>query len=167
MINESVSACNLPAMVRHAYRMGGPVSSLSYSLPLQVLQPRLEISLISLHMHSHIWKFDRKIYKWKYAWLSLSESTHRSTEDDLCLSQTTLLSRCQDPVSRRSAVLCCYQRRALSSCFVHIQGQDQTVCRQTEGDLQPGEVQWWKVAFGQWSQIILITCISTQIQTYV
>lgn len=39
-VNEPVSTCALPATVQHAYRMGGPVSSLSYSLPLQVLLPR-------------------------------------------------------------------------------------------------------------------------------
>ncbi|XP_051258985.1 LOW QUALITY PROTEIN: laminin subunit alpha-3-like [Dicentrarchus labrax] len=44
-INESLSTCALPALVQHAYRMGGPVSSLSYSLPLQVLQPRPHFSL--------------------------------------------------------------------------------------------------------------------------
>uniref|UniRef100_UPI0037E92AE9 laminin subunit alpha-3-like n=1 Tax=Semicossyphus pulcher TaxID=241346 RepID=UPI0037E92AE9 len=43
--NESLSACALPALVQHAYRMGGPVSSLSYRLPLQVLQPRPHFSL--------------------------------------------------------------------------------------------------------------------------
>ncbi|XP_041659948.1 laminin subunit alpha-3-like isoform X2 [Cheilinus undulatus] len=43
--NESLSECALPAMVQHAYRLGGPVSSLSYSLPLQVLQPRPHFSL--------------------------------------------------------------------------------------------------------------------------
>ncbi|XP_041847231.1 laminin subunit alpha-3-like [Melanotaenia boesemani] len=45
VINESVSPCLLPALVQHAYRMGGPVSVLSYSLPLQVLQPRPHFSL--------------------------------------------------------------------------------------------------------------------------
>ncbi|XP_073347774.1 laminin subunit alpha-3-like [Pagrus major] len=44
-INETVSACPLPALVQNSYRMGGPVSSLSYSLPLQVLQPRPHFSL--------------------------------------------------------------------------------------------------------------------------
>ncbi|XP_070830251.1 laminin subunit alpha-3-like [Chaetodon trifascialis] len=44
-INESLSACTSPALVQHAYRMGGSVSSLSYSLPLQVLQPRPHFSL--------------------------------------------------------------------------------------------------------------------------
>ncbi|XP_018532088.1 laminin subunit alpha-3 isoform X3 [Lates calcarifer] len=44
-INESVSECALPALVPHAYRMGGPVSSLSYGLPLQVLQPRPHFSV--------------------------------------------------------------------------------------------------------------------------
>ncbi|XP_028282768.1 laminin subunit alpha-3-like isoform X2 [Parambassis ranga] len=45
VINESVSACALPALIQHTYRLGGPVSSLSYSLPLQVLQPRPHFSL--------------------------------------------------------------------------------------------------------------------------
>ncbi|XP_034559528.1 laminin subunit alpha-3-like [Notolabrus celidotus] len=45
VINESLSECALPALVQHAYRLGGPVSSLSYSLPLQVLQPRPHFSL--------------------------------------------------------------------------------------------------------------------------
>ncbi|XP_029970345.1 laminin subunit alpha-3-like [Salarias fasciatus] len=44
-MNESVSLCTLPAVVQHAHRMGGPVSSLSFSLPLQVLQPRPHFSL--------------------------------------------------------------------------------------------------------------------------
>ncbi|XP_045908367.1 laminin subunit alpha-3-like isoform X2 [Micropterus dolomieu] len=44
-INESLSACTLPALVQHAYRVGSPTSSLSYSLPLQVLQPRPHFSL--------------------------------------------------------------------------------------------------------------------------
>ncbi|XP_030015975.1 laminin subunit alpha-3-like isoform X2 [Sphaeramia orbicularis] len=44
-VNESVSTCELPALVQHAYRMGGPASSLSYSLPLQVLQPRPHFSV--------------------------------------------------------------------------------------------------------------------------
>ncbi|XP_042353016.1 laminin subunit alpha-3-like [Plectropomus leopardus] len=44
-MNESLSACALPALLPNAYRMGGPVSSLSYSLPLQVLQPRPHFSL--------------------------------------------------------------------------------------------------------------------------
>ncbi|XP_034090494.1 laminin subunit alpha-3-like isoform X3 [Gymnodraco acuticeps] len=44
-INESLSACRLPTMLQNAYRLGGPVSSLSYSLPLQVLQPRPHFSL--------------------------------------------------------------------------------------------------------------------------
>lgn len=38
-INE-MSPCVSPATVEHAYRMYGPVSSLSFSLPLQVLKPR-------------------------------------------------------------------------------------------------------------------------------
>lgn len=45
VINESLSACASPALVHNAYRLGGPVSSLSYSLPLQVLQPRPHFSL--------------------------------------------------------------------------------------------------------------------------
>ncbi|KAM6918595.1 laminin subunit alpha-4-like [Xenentodon cancila] len=45
MVNEIPSACSLPAQVQHAYHMGGPVSSLSYFLPLQVLQPRPLFSL--------------------------------------------------------------------------------------------------------------------------
>ncbi|KAM7379372.1 hypothetical protein PAMP_004930 [Pampus punctatissimus] len=44
-INESVSSCSLPVLVKHSYRLGGPVSSLSYSLPLQVLQPKPHFSL--------------------------------------------------------------------------------------------------------------------------
>ncbi|XP_054482290.1 laminin subunit alpha-3-like [Anoplopoma fimbria] len=44
-INETLSACALPALNQNAYRMGGPVSSLSYSLPPQVLQPRPHFSL--------------------------------------------------------------------------------------------------------------------------
>lgn len=47
-INESGPSCALPALVQHAYRIGGPVSSLSYSLPLQVLQPRWVVYLTSL-----------------------------------------------------------------------------------------------------------------------
>ncbi|XP_058487895.1 laminin subunit alpha-3-like isoform X2 [Solea solea] len=43
--NESVSACALPALVQHAYRIGGSVSSLSYNLPLQILLPRPHFSL--------------------------------------------------------------------------------------------------------------------------
>ncbi|XP_061588324.1 laminin subunit alpha-3-like isoform X2 [Cololabis saira] len=45
MVNESLSVCSLPAQVQHAYHMGGAVSSLTYSLPLQVLQPRPHFSL--------------------------------------------------------------------------------------------------------------------------
>ncbi|XP_029380661.1 laminin subunit alpha-3-like isoform X2 [Echeneis naucrates] len=45
VINESASACGQPALVQHGYRLGGAVSSLSYSLPLQVLQPRPHFSL--------------------------------------------------------------------------------------------------------------------------
>ncbi|KAM6919501.1 laminin subunit alpha-3-like [Lycodopsis pacificus] len=44
-INETLATCALPALIQNAYRMGGPVSSLSYSLPLQVLQPRPHFSL--------------------------------------------------------------------------------------------------------------------------
>lgn len=73
--------------------------------------------------------------------------------------QAPLFSGCQDPSSWGPAVLCCHQRRALSSRFIHIQRQDQTLCKQTEGDLQQGEVQWWKVALGQWTHIILISRI--------
>ncbi|XP_068196189.1 laminin subunit alpha-3-like isoform X2 [Antennarius striatus] len=43
-INDSVSVCILPALVQNAYRMGGP-SSLTFGLPLQVLQPRPHFSL--------------------------------------------------------------------------------------------------------------------------
>ncbi|PWA25274.1 hypothetical protein CCH79_00005330 [Gambusia affinis] len=45
ILNESASVCEFPAKLQHAYRMGGPVSSLSYSLPLQVLQPKPHFSL--------------------------------------------------------------------------------------------------------------------------
>ncbi|XP_077376606.1 laminin subunit alpha-3-like isoform X1 [Festucalex cinctus] len=44
-MNESASPCPLPGLVTDAYHMGGPVSRLSYSLPLQVLQPRPHFSL--------------------------------------------------------------------------------------------------------------------------
>ncbi|XP_044224545.1 laminin subunit alpha-3-like isoform X2 [Thunnus albacares] len=44
-INESVSECSLPTLVQNGYFLGGAVSSLSYSLPLQVLQPRPHFSL--------------------------------------------------------------------------------------------------------------------------
>uniref|UniRef100_UPI003AAF9E0D laminin subunit alpha-3-like n=1 Tax=Centroberyx gerrardi TaxID=166262 RepID=UPI003AAF9E0D len=44
-VNDSLSACSLPALVQHAYHMGGPVSSLSYSLPPQALQPKPHFSL--------------------------------------------------------------------------------------------------------------------------
>ncbi|XP_068614972.1 laminin subunit alpha-3-like [Brachionichthys hirsutus] len=44
-INDSASSvCVLPALVQNAYRMGGP-SSLTFGLPLQVLQPRPHFSL--------------------------------------------------------------------------------------------------------------------------
>uniref|UniRef100_A0AAV2JQ07 Laminin G domain-containing protein n=1 Tax=Knipowitschia caucasica TaxID=637954 RepID=A0AAV2JQ07_KNICA len=45
VVNESALTCALPTTVPHAYRLGGPVSSLTYSLPLQVLQPRPHFSL--------------------------------------------------------------------------------------------------------------------------
>ncbi|RVE61913.1 hypothetical protein OJAV_G00175350 [Oryzias javanicus] len=45
VMNETAPACALPAQVQNAYRVGGPGSSLSYSLPLQVLQPRPHFSL--------------------------------------------------------------------------------------------------------------------------
>ncbi|XP_051943762.1 laminin subunit alpha-3 isoform X3 [Hippocampus zosterae] len=45
VMNESASPCTLPGLVADAYHMGGPVSRLSYSLPLQVLQPRPHFSL--------------------------------------------------------------------------------------------------------------------------
>ncbi|XP_067330961.1 laminin subunit alpha-3-like isoform X5 [Channa argus] len=45
VINESIPVCTPPALVQHAFHIGGPVSSLSYSLPLQVLQPRPHFSL--------------------------------------------------------------------------------------------------------------------------
>ncbi|KAM9718848.1 laminin subunit alpha-3-like isoform 1-T1 [Menidia menidia] len=45
VINESVSACALPAQVQHAYRMGGAISSLTYNLPLEILKPRPHFSL--------------------------------------------------------------------------------------------------------------------------
>ncbi|KAM3866222.1 laminin subunit alpha-3-like [Diretmus argenteus] len=44
-LNDSQSVCTLPALVQHAYRIGGPVSSLSYSLPPQALQPKPHFSL--------------------------------------------------------------------------------------------------------------------------
>ncbi|XP_059201052.1 laminin subunit alpha-3-like [Centropristis striata] len=44
-INESLSPCALPALVQNAYRIGGPASSLTYSLLLQVLQPKPHFSL--------------------------------------------------------------------------------------------------------------------------
>ncbi|KAM9845354.1 laminin subunit alpha-3-like [Aulostomus maculatus] len=45
VMNESSSPCPQAVQVKHAYHMGGPVSRLSYSLPLQVLQPRPHFSL--------------------------------------------------------------------------------------------------------------------------
>lgn len=91
----------------------------------------------------------------------MSEPTQTKTKYDAFPQppQTSLFSRCQDSSSWGPSVLCYYQRGALSSCFIHIQRQDQTVCRQTEGDLQQGEVQWWEMALGQWTPIILITFI--------
>lgn len=44
-LNEGPPACAAPALVQHAYRMYGHASSLSYGLPLQVLQPRPHFSL--------------------------------------------------------------------------------------------------------------------------
>ncbi|XP_037132642.1 laminin subunit alpha-3-like isoform X1 [Syngnathus acus] len=45
VMNESASPCALPDLVPDAYHLGGPVSRVSYSLPLQVLQPRPHFSL--------------------------------------------------------------------------------------------------------------------------
>lgn len=150
--NESASVCTQPALVQQGYRMGGPVSSLTYSLPLHVvLQPRSETSLTSIHtckMHQQ----SGLAHTLKMVFF-------------LCLLQPPLLSGCQDPISWRSSLLCCYQRRALSPCFVHVQGQDQALCRQTEGDLQPGEVQWWKVALGQWISPLSTLSITTSMKS--
>ncbi|XP_076001162.1 laminin subunit alpha-3-like [Genypterus blacodes] len=44
-VNDSVSECALPAVLQHAYHMGGPVSSLSYTLPPQALQSKPHFSL--------------------------------------------------------------------------------------------------------------------------
>ncbi|KAM8839447.1 laminin subunit alpha-3-like isoform 1-T1 [Synchiropus picturatus] len=44
-MNESVSLCAQPAVVKRAYHLGGPISSLGYGLPLQVLLPRPHFSL--------------------------------------------------------------------------------------------------------------------------
>ncbi|XP_061878635.1 laminin subunit alpha-3-like isoform X1 [Entelurus aequoreus] len=45
-LNESASsACVLPGLMKDAHHMFGPVSRLSYSLPLQVLQPRPHFSV--------------------------------------------------------------------------------------------------------------------------
>ncbi|KAM4604969.1 laminin subunit alpha-3-like isoform 2-T2 [Polymixia lowei] len=44
-VNDSLSVCAQPALVHHAYRMGGSVSSLTYSLPPQALQPKPHFSL--------------------------------------------------------------------------------------------------------------------------
>ncbi|XP_062413741.1 laminin subunit alpha-3-like isoform X1 [Pungitius pungitius] len=57
-INETKSACAVPATIQNAYRVGGLVSSLSYSLPLQVLPLRqvwtpcthMELSLQDIDM---------------------------------------------------------------------------------------------------------------------
>ncbi|KAF7654916.1 hypothetical protein LDENG_00063170 [Lucifuga dentata] len=43
--NDSLSECAVPAVLQHAYRMGGPISSLSYSLPPQALQSKPHFSL--------------------------------------------------------------------------------------------------------------------------
>nr|XP_040026949.1 laminin subunit alpha-3-like isoform X2 [Gasterosteus aculeatus aculeatus] len=43
-INETKPACASPATIQKAYRMGGPVSSLSYSLPLQ-LRPHFSLDV--------------------------------------------------------------------------------------------------------------------------
>lgn len=149
-INESLSPCALPGLVQHAYRMGGPVSSLSYSLPLQVLQPRRVTCRTShIHMKSPVEDF------------YMNNATVVSEPPKMIFypPQAPLFSGCEDSGSWGPSVLCCHQRRALSSRFIHIQRQDQTVCKQTEGDLQQGEVQWWEVALGQWTHITLITCI--------
>ncbi|XP_061652306.1 laminin subunit alpha-3-like isoform X5 [Phyllopteryx taeniolatus] len=45
VINDSASPCVRPGLLTNAYHMGGPVSRLSYGLPLQVLQPRPHFSL--------------------------------------------------------------------------------------------------------------------------
>ncbi|XP_034038308.1 LOW QUALITY PROTEIN: laminin subunit alpha-3-like [Thalassophryne amazonica] len=44
-VNETLSACALPGVIPHAYRMGGSVSRLSYNLPPQAGHPRLHFSL--------------------------------------------------------------------------------------------------------------------------
>lgn len=68
----------------------------------------------------------------------------------VCYSlQASNFTRCQDSSCRGPAVLRCYQRGACSPRFVHVQRQDQTVCRQRQRNLQQGEVQWWKMAHGQ------------------
>jgi len=160
-INESTSDCAQPALVQQAYRMGGPVSSLSYSLPLQVLQPRSDTSLTPLRsLTVHIHMCAHRHTKLSVEVLQMQRTQTLRMVPFPYLPQTSLLSGCQDSISWRSAVLCYYQRRALSSCFIHVQGQDQTVCGQTERDLQPREIQWWEVAFGQWTHLILIICIS-------
>lgn len=52
--NETASMCAQPALVQQGYRMGGPVSSLTYSLPLQVLQPRSETTSLHWFQSTHI-----------------------------------------------------------------------------------------------------------------
>lgn len=115
-MNETLSPCPLPAQVQHAYRIGGPVSSLSYGLPLQVLQPRWAACITSPH-HFTIPSTQTQYRQW------------------LCPPQAHLLPGCQDPSSWGPAVLCCHQARTYPSGPVLIQRQDQTVHRQTEGDL--------------------------------
>ena len=78
-INDSGSACARPALVPHAYRMGGPVSSLSYNLPLPVLLSRSESS-------QHTWHI-----KWKsqqthiHTRTHTRTHTHTHTDDDVSL----------------------------------------------------------------------------------
>lgn len=164
-VNDSLSMCAMPALIPHAYHLGGLVSSLSYSLPPQALQPKWVCHLIAAPLHTinthtctHYFKYNifkskdyftmSTISRWT---LYLCQSQPSRWYLSLSALQATLLSRCQDPVSRGTAVFCCYQRRALSPCFIPVQGQDQILCRQTERDLQPGEVQRWEVALGQWT----------------
>ncbi|KAL0966154.1 hypothetical protein UPYG_G00291590 [Umbra pygmaea] len=45
VLKDSLLVCTLPAMVKHAYHIGGPVSSLSYSLTPQAHQPKPHFSL--------------------------------------------------------------------------------------------------------------------------
>lgn len=49
-----------------------------------------------------------------------TQEPERSDVHDLLPLQTPLLLRCQDPLCWRPTVLCCNQRRALSSCVVHV-----------------------------------------------